>query len=593
MALLIRKVFLFGAILTAALQVTSITLPNLNRRQAATSVVTSSASDSFASADVPSVGATPAQSWNHPGQFHLSKNFTITATPNTRYYDWTISQKTIAPDGLERPMLLVNGMFPGPLIEANTGDRIVVKVTNSLVNGTAIHWHGMFQNGTNWMDGSGGVTQCPIPPGQSFTYNFTVPQQWGTYWWHAHAASQYVDGIVGPFVIHSPDEAHLKQYDEDVIVMLSDYYHTPSPTLVSWYLSPASDGSEPVPDNGLINGRNFFNCTLDPVSLFPTHAPCHSNAPRSVFDFQPGLRYRIRIINAGSFADFQFSMDNHTLSVIEADGVDMQPVEVNRIPIHVGQRYSAIVKANQKVDNYWIRAQMNLNCFNEENPALDASVKALVHYAGAPASQSASSTDWADEAWPGRCLDLEARMLKPFIARDAPTADVQVILDMSFQKITKKRVSLGYVNETSWVPLKKAATLFQANKGKIKFAASQFVITLNQTQTVELVVNNYDEGSHPFHLHGHQVYVVGEGKGRYIPGESPLNTFNPLRRDTVTLQTFGYTVLRFVNDNPGMWPFHCHINPHLDAGLMVQFLSLPSAVKAFKIPAELKKMCAA
>lgn len=51
--------------------------------------------------------------------------------------------------------------------------------------------------GTNWMDGSGGVTQCPIPPGQSFTYNFTVPNQWGTYWWHAHAASQYVDGIVG------------------------------------------------------------------------------------------------------------------------------------------------------------------------------------------------------------------------------------------------------------------------------------------------------------------------------------------------------------------------------------------------------------
>ncbi|KAF9133731.1 hypothetical protein BGW39_009088 [Mortierella sp. 14UC] len=588
MTLLIRKVFLFGAILTFALQVTSITLPNLSRRQAAT--IPSAAPDALTSADPATV---PSQTWNNPGQFHLSKNFVIKAAPTTRTYDWTISQKTIAPDGLERPMLLVNGMFPGPLIEANTGDRIVVKVTNNLVNGTAIHWHGMFQNGTNWMDGSGGITQCPIPPGQSFTYNFTVPNQWGTYWWHAHAASQYIDGIVGPFVIHSPDEAHLKEYDEDVIVMLSDYYHTPSPTLVSWYLSPASDGSEPVPDNGLINGRNYFNCTLDSLSLFPTHAPCHPNAPRSIFDFQPGLRYRLRVINAGSFADFQFSIDNHTLSVIEADGVDMQPVEVNRIPIHVGQRYSAIVKANQKVDNYWIRAQMNLNCFNEENPALDASVRALAHYAGAPVSQTASSIDWADEAWPGRCLDLEASMLKPFVVRDAPPANVQVILDMSFQKITKKQVSLGYVNETSWVPLKKAATLFQANKGNTKFTASQFIVTLNQTQTVELVINNYDEGSHPFHLHGHQVYVVGEGRGRYIHGESPLNTVNPLRRDTVTLQTFGYTVLRFVNDNPGMWPFHCHINPHLDAGLMVQFLSLPSAVKAFKIPAELKKMCSA
>ncbi|KAG9061938.1 hypothetical protein KI688_006655 [Linnemannia hyalina] len=587
MTVLIRKVFLFGALLATLLQVASITLPNLHRRQAVAAPSVSLAPGATVAA------AAPAQPWNNPGQFHLNKKFVIKAAPTTRSYDWTISQKTIAPDGLERPMLLVNGMFPGPLVEANTGDRIVVKVTNNLMNGTAIHWHGMFQNGTNWMDGSAGVTQCPIPPGQSFTYNFTVPNQWGTYWWHAHAASQYVDGIVGPLVIHSPNEAHLGHYDEDVIVMLSDYYHTPSPTLVSWYLSPASDGSEPVPDNGLINGRNYFNCTLDPQALFPTHAPCHSNAPRSVFDFQPGLRYRIRIINTGSFADFQFSIDNHTLSVIEADGVDMQPVDVHRIPVHVGQRYSAIVQANQQVDNYWIRAQMNLNCFNEENPALDASVKALVRYAGAPASQAAHSFDWADEAWPGRCLDLEASMLKPYVVRDAPPADIQVILDMSFQKITKKRVSLGYVNETSWVPLKKAATLFQVNKGNTKFAATQFIVTLNQTQTVELVVNNYDEGSHPFHLHGHQVYVVGEGKGRYIPGESPLNTINPLRRDTVTLQTFGYTVLRFVNDNPGMWPFHCHINPHLDAGLMVQFLSLPSAVKAFKIPAELKKMCTA
>ncbi|KAF9431520.1 hypothetical protein BGZ76_000199, partial [Entomortierella beljakovae] len=87
-----------------------------------------------------------SETWNNPSEFLPSKNFIITSSPTTHYYEWTISQSTIAPDGLERPMLLVNGMFPGPLIEANTGDRIVVKVTNKMVNGTAIHWHGMFQN---------------------------------------------------------------------------------------------------------------------------------------------------------------------------------------------------------------------------------------------------------------------------------------------------------------------------------------------------------------------------------------------------------------------------------------------------------------
>ncbi|KAG0369235.1 hypothetical protein BGZ54_010522 [Gamsiella multidivaricata] len=514
--------------------------------------------------------APSTQPWNYPSQFILSKNFTITPTPTTRYYEWTISQQTIAPDGLERPMLLVNGMFPGPLVEANTGDRIVVKVTNKLNNGTAVHWHGMFQNGTNWMDGSTGVTQCPIPPGHSFTYNFTVPNQWGTYWWHAHAGSQYVDGIVGPLIIHSPNEPHLDQYDEDIIMMISDYYHNPSGPLAAWYLTSESEGTEPVPDNGLINGRNSFNCSGDANAQFPTKAACNSNAPRAVFNFKAGLKYRIRLINSGAFADFQFSIDNHTLTVIEADGVDMQPVDVQRVPIHVAQRYSVIVQANQAIGNYWIRAAMNTNCFNVDNGALNPNTTAIVHYEGASNSQQADTQDWGSKPWPGRCLDLTSEMLKPFFARDAPPADVQIILDMSFQTITKKHVSLGYVNETSWVPLKKAATLFQANKGKTTFASSQLVITLNQTQTVELVVNS-----------------------RYMPGRSPLNATNPLRRDTVTLQTYGYTVLRFINDNPGMWAFHCHIDWHMQAGLMMQFLSLPSAVKAFKIPPELKAMCSA
>jgi FtsP/CotA-like multicopper oxidase with cupredoxin domain len=77
------------------------------------------------------------------------------------------------------------------------------------------------------MDGTVGVTQCPIPPGQSFTYNFTVPDQRGTYWWHSHAAAQYTDGIHGPLIIHDPNESFINQYDEDIIVMLSGMYmHT-------------------------------------------------------------------------------------------------------------------------------------------------------------------------------------------------------------------------------------------------------------------------------------------------------------------------------------------------------------------------------
>ncbi|GJJ76294.1 iron transport multicopper oxidase [Entomortierella parvispora] len=539
-----------------------------------------------------------SQPWNDPSEFILGKNnFTISSTPTTRYYDWIISRQNIAPDGLMRPMLLVNGMFPGPLVEANTGDRIVVKVTNHLTVGTALHWHGMFQNGTNWMDGTTGITQCPIPAGGSFTYNFTVPTQWGTYWWHAHAGSQYVDGIVGPLIIHSPNEPHLEEYDEDVIVMMSDFYHTTTAPLLSYYLSEESDGTEPTPDNGLINGRNSFNCSNDALANFPTNTTnCVSNSPQSVFNFDAGKRYRLRLINTGAFAEFQFSIDQHNLTVIEADGTDLQPAQVQRIPIHIGQRYSAIVTANQAVDNYWVRAVMNTYCVGD-NAALNLTTTAMVHYNGAatvdPQAPVSDSQDWGQPQYIGRCLDLSADMLKPWVAQDAPPADVTYVLNMSFQKLTKKHVSLGYVNSTSWVPLKNAATLNQAKRGVTNFAASQFVISMNQTQTIELIINNYDEGSHPFHLHGHQFWVVGGGQGSYLPGKSPLNTTNPVRRDTATLQTFGYTILRFVNDNPGMWAFHCHIDWHMQAGLLVQFLSHPEIVKTFKIPEDVKALCGA
>lgn len=156
-----------------------------------------------------------------------------------------------------RTVLVYNGQFPGPLIRVNQGDRVLVNVTNQLTNATTVHWHGLYQNGTNWMDGTTGITQCPIPPGTSFLYNFTVQNQYGTYWYHAHESTQYTDGLVGPFIVHSPDEASVwKTYDNDQIVVLQDWYHDLSASLLPGYLAPGNENAEPVPDNGLIQGTN-------------------------------------------------------------------------------------------------------------------------------------------------------------------------------------------------------------------------------------------------------------------------------------------------------------------------------------------------
>ena len=112
----------------------------------------------------------------------LDPKWDFDAKPTTRHYRFTVSDVEVNPDGVYRPMILINGQFPGPLIECNDGDRLVIDVENHGVNATAFHWHGLFQNGSNWMDGTVGVTQCPIAPGHNFTYDFTVTGQHGTYW---------------------------------------------------------------------------------------------------------------------------------------------------------------------------------------------------------------------------------------------------------------------------------------------------------------------------------------------------------------------------------------------------------------------------
>lgn len=169
-------------------------------------------------------------------ELHL-KTFVAANQSLVRQYEFNISHALGAPDGFQKPMILVNGQSPGPLIEANIGDTIRVQVNNMMPDrSTTIHWHGINQRGSSWMDGVAGISQCGIPPGQNFTYEFVVEDQRGTYWWHAHLGVQYTDGVYGPIVIRDPDE-RVPETDEERIIFLSDLYHTHGS--VVWLLQSA------------------------------------------------------------------------------------------------------------------------------------------------------------------------------------------------------------------------------------------------------------------------------------------------------------------------------------------------------------------
>jgi FtsP/CotA-like multicopper oxidase with cupredoxin domain len=161
-------------------------------------------------------------------------------------------------------------------------------VTNAL-NGTAtaLHWHGIYQIGSPWMDGTTGITQCGIPPGESMLYNFTLDGNWtGTTWWHAHFATQYTDGLYGALVVHAPQE-NVPKYDRDVVVLMNDHYNTPSADLLSAYLADTNiePANEPVPDGGLINGVGQFSL----CSQYPDQPCIAPGGSMFNFTFEPNM----------------------------------------------------------------------------------------------------------------------------------------------------------------------------------------------------------------------------------------------------------------------------------------------------------------
>lgn len=546
-------------------------------------------------------------------EYVLKPSWDLKAAPMIREYHWTIADGHLNPDGVYRPMILINNQFPGPLVECNEGDTVIVHVENKAVNATSIHFHGLFQNGTNAMDGTVGVTQCPIAPNSNFTYTFDVRGQSGTYWYHAHHSAQASDGLLGPVVIHSKDERTLQELDyvTDRVVMVQDHYHNLTSEILVDYLKPDMENDEPVPDNALINGRGVRNCTD-----FPGWRCDTTNSSNAAFDLEAGQRHRIRFINVGAFAEFQIQIDEHPFYVTEVDGTDVHPEPFHRLNILPAQRYSIIVETNvTTASSFWMRTRMVTHCFTKKNRRLQAESKATIRYTSPElkhADAEPTSRDWPD-AIEVICRDLNTSALRPVVAQQAPPADDFVTLRANFM-IGAWRLSRGFFNESTWQMNATHPSLHRFLDSPSEVVSldapmainnlafdteKEFVLQTTGIRTVDFSINNFDDGSHPFHLHGHKFFVLVQGRGGYPPNAQDLPAYleqhgldkNPLRRDTVTVEGYGWAIIRVVLDNPGFWAFHCHNMWHAESGMVMQMLVRSEVVRGWHVDQEHKTMC--
>ncbi|KAE8330214.1 Cupredoxin [Aspergillus sergii] len=485
--------------------------------------------------------------------YDISTNYYDEA-PDTgvvREYWFNIENTTAAPDGVELPVQLINGSFPGPTIIADWGDTVVVHVTNALqTNGTGLHFHGIRQNWTDQMDGVPSITQCPIAPGDSNTYRWRATQ-YGTGWYHSHFFVQAWDGVFGGIVVNGPATAN---YDVDLgHLFLNDWYHKTADELVL----EASTGGPPTAPNGLINGTNTYG-TLG--SRFET-------------TFAAGTRYRIRLVNAAADNHFRFMIDNHTMEVIATDFVPIHPYNTTQLSIGMGQRYDIIVTAKElDSGDFWLRAIPQEAC--SETDAVD-NIKGIIRYnSSSTAEPTTSAYSYTDS-----CSDEASSDLVPYLAINASENYVYSTSEDVAVQVTENAL-LWTMNKTSFRTQWDYPTLMQVAENNHTWTAKERIIHLPyRDEWVYMVIHSPFAQDHPMHLHGHDFWVLGSGYGEFDSSlAGSLTLVNSPRRDVAMMPASGYLVIAIKTNNPGAWLMHCHIAWHTSEGFAVQLLERASEI---------------
>ena len=467
-------------------------------------------------------------------------------TCKTVEYWWTITAETVSPDGVPRLGMIVNGQLPGPKIEANWGDEVIVHFTNGMTedfkNGTSLHFHGIRQNGTNEMDGVSSITQCPIAPGQSMTYKWTA-SSYGSSWWHSHYALQTYEGVFGPMTIHGPAAM---EYDDEITVLAQDWNHETVNSLYypSQVVGSPSSGPQTL-DTGLINGMNVWE----------------GSGQRFEWTISSGKSYRIRLVNTAIQSTFVFYVDGHKFSVIAMDFVPITPYETDKVVINIGQRYDLILKADQTPGDYWMRADNQQPCGQLKN--LD--IKGIVHYAEGPNATPDINTPPLQ--YTETCLDEPMASLVPIVPWSAGSQDQTITEDVVIAPQN------GNPNLFKWTL---SGTTFYAewenptlqsilDDGTVPDTSGNLAIEVpNLGEWVYVIIETPIPLPHPIHLHGHDFLILAQGLGTYDESVA-LQLTNPPRRDVANIPAdpstgqAGYLVVAFYTSNPGVWLMHCHI----------------------------------
>lgn len=420
--------------------------------------------------------------------YSIATDFDNKTPPNgrERVYNLEITNTTMAPDGFERIVMAINGTYPGPTLEANWGDTMVVNVKNSLQhNGTSIHWHGVRMLNSCQHDGVNGVTECPIPPGGTVQYRFRCTQH-GTSWYHSHFSAQYGDGIVGALIVHGPASAN---YDHDLGPMtFTDWFHESAFAMNHRALHSLT--GPPTPQTGLISGKMKGDF----------------GGKYHVTTLKKNKKHRLRLINTGIDNNFHISIDGHNFTVITSDFVPIKPYVTNSVSINIGQRYDIIVHANQASGNYWLRADVATDCGPNSNPN---NIKSIIRYEGAPEEEPTTQNTITKST---ACYDESVTPYAPNQVPQDTFKDAIKHFTLGFNVSTVNGPLVQWlINDTDIRVDWSKPTLEYVQDNNYTFEHKMNVFEINQKDAwtfwlVQTAQGGFVNLPHPMHLHVSQVF---------------------------------------------------------------------------------------
>lgn len=535
-------------------------------------------------------------------------------------FELIVSESIVNFTGVQRKATTINGSIPAPTLKFKEGDVVTIKVINQLKEPTSIHWHGVLL--PYQMDGVPGISFPGIPAGETFTYQFKV-QQSGTYWYHSHTAMQEITGMYGSIIIE-PKEKDPFEYECDHVVILSDwtdenpmsvfkklkmqgdYYNYNQSTLSGTLDQISRSGiAATYASKKMWNEMRMSPSDLADLSSETLTYLMNGNTPNGNWTglFRKGERIRLRFINGASNTFYDVRIPGVKLTVVQCDGLNLEPVIVDEFRFGPGETYDVIVEPTEDANTIFAQA-MDRTGFACGTLATSYGLKAAVPHLDAPQKLSMvdmmgdmtgmdhskmdmsamegmdhskvdmTSMKGMDHSMTDMMQNKASQHVRHARTEYGPSVDMRVNtprtnLDdpgVGLRSNGRRVLTLADLKTFGGMiehrpPERELELHLTGNMERytwsfdgVEFGQST-PIYLRYGERVRIILQNDTMMTHPMHLHG-----------MWSELETP-NGELLVRRHTIPVQPAQRISFLVTADALGAWAWHCHLLFHMDAGM--------------------------